>query len=143
MAKLRFTGVLLITGACLLGASLGTPGQGEPLVLIVTEYGEIELELHAERAPNTVANFLRYVDSEQYVGGRFHRSVRLDNQLRDDVPIEVIQGGRNPEFRGQGFAVFGRVVRGMDVVRRIHAAPTSEGERLSPPITILRIARLE
>lgn len=34
--------------------------------------------------------------------------------------------GRNPD--GQGYAVFGHVVRGMDVIRRINAAPASRGE---------------
>ncbi|ABC83369.1 peptidylprolyl isomerase [Anaeromyxobacter dehalogenans] len=43
-------------------------------------------------------------------------------------------GRRNPD--GQGFAAFGRVVRGMDVVRRIHRAP-AKGQALSPPVRIL------
>ena len=42
-------------------------------------------------------------------------------------------GRRNPD--GQGFAVFGRVVAGMDVVRRIHAAP-ADGQALTPPVAI-------
>jgi peptidyl-prolyl cis-trans isomerase A (cyclophilin A) len=49
---------------------------------------------------------------------------------------ELDEGGRrNPD--GQGFAAFGRVTRGMDVVRRIQAAP-SEGQTLTPPVRILR-----
>jgi peptidyl-prolyl cis-trans isomerase A (cyclophilin A) len=47
-------------------------------------------------------------------------------------------GQRNPD--GQGFAAFGRVVRGMDVVRAIQAAPAT-GQQLTPPIKILRIKR--
>jgi peptidyl-prolyl cis-trans isomerase A (cyclophilin A) len=43
-------------------------------------------------------------------------------------------GRRNPD--GQGFAVFGRVVKGMEVVRRIQAAP-AEGQTLAPPVAIL------
>lgn len=43
---------------------------------------------------------------------------------------------------GQGFAAFGRVVKGMDVVRRIHAQPV-KGQSLDPPITIARIYRLQ
>jgi peptidyl-prolyl cis-trans isomerase A (cyclophilin A) len=42
-------------------------------------------------------------------------------------------GKRNPD--GQGFAVFGRVLEGMDVVRRIHAAP-ADGQSLTPPVAI-------
>ena len=39
-----------------------------------------------------------YVSTKKmYDGGRFHRAVRLDNQVRKDVLIEVIQGGRDPE----------------------------------------------
>ncbi len=47
-------------------------------------------------------------------------------------------GARNPD--GQGFAAFGRVVRGMDVVRRIHLAPV-EAQRLTPPVKIHSIRR--
>ena len=48
-------------------------------------------------------------------------------------------GNRNPD--GQGFAAFGRVVRGMEIARRIQAAPSDSQQRLTPPIHILRIAR--
>ena len=130
-------------------------------------------------------------------GGRFHRTVRPDNQVTKPVRIAVIQGAadethaneffppiplertsvtglrhvdgalsmarsapdsatheffvcvgdqpaldfggaRNPD--GQGFAVFGRVVAGMEVVRRIQMAP-AQGERLAPPIRIVRVSR--
>jgi peptidyl-prolyl cis-trans isomerase A (cyclophilin A) len=43
-------------------------------------------------------------------------------------------GKRNPD--GQGFAAFGRVVKGMDVIRRIHAAP-ADGQTLAPPVRIV------
>lgn len=43
---------------------------------------------------------------------------------------------------GQGFAAFGRVVKGMDVVRRIQHQPV-KAQALDPPITINRIARLQ
>jgi peptidyl-prolyl cis-trans isomerase A (cyclophilin A) len=43
---------------------------------------------------------------------------------------------------GQGFAAFGRVVKGMDVVRRIQQQPV-KGQSLEPPITITRISRLQ
>jgi peptidyl-prolyl cis-trans isomerase A (cyclophilin A) len=48
-------------------------------------------------------------------------------------------GKRNPD--GQGFAVLGRVVSGMEVVRRIHAAP-ARGQSLEPPVKILGAARV-
>jgi peptidyl-prolyl cis-trans isomerase A (cyclophilin A) len=65
----------------------------------------------------------------------------------NDQPSLDFGGQRNPD--GQGFAAFGRVVSGMDVVRKIQAAPSSadrttntEAQRLTPPIKILKVARL-
>lgn len=164
----------------------------DPRVVIDTTAGEIEVELAAGKAPITVSNFLRYVQLNRYNQGRFHRTVRMDNQPVSPIKIEVIQAGpsagdkfapialertsatgikhrdgvismargapdsaqadfficlgdqpsldfggqRNPD--GQGFAAFGRVVRGADVVKKIHQSPY-ELQRLTPPITILRI----
>src|SRR5438309_7514804 len=67
-----------------------------PHVLIQTEKGDIEVELNAAQAPITVANFLRYVDGRFYDGGRFHRTVKRDNQPDNTVKIEVVQAGINP-----------------------------------------------
>lgn len=55
-----------------------------------------------------------------------------------DQPSLDHGGRRNPD--GQGFAAFGRVVAGMDVVRKIHAS-RAEGQVLTPSIRILRITR--
>jgi peptidyl-prolyl cis-trans isomerase A (cyclophilin A) len=64
----------------------------------------------------------------------------------NDQPSLDFGGARNPD--GQGFAAFGRVVQGMDVVRKIQHAPSSpdrttntEAQRLTPPIKILKVAR--
>jgi peptidyl-prolyl cis-trans isomerase A (cyclophilin A) len=48
-------------------------------------------------------------------------------------------GRRNPD--GQGFAAFGRVVRGLDVVRAIQQAP-AEGQKLLPAVLITRAFRV-
>lgn len=48
-------------------------------------------------------------------------------------------GKRNPD--GQGFAAFGVVVKGMDVVRKIQSAP-ADGQKLKPPIAIKRAVRI-
>jgi cyclophilin family peptidyl-prolyl cis-trans isomerase len=55
-----------------------------------------------------------------------------------DYPELDFGGKRNPD--GQGFAVFGRVVKGMDVVRKIHQLP-ADGQKLSPPVLIQRAIR--
>lgn len=57
-----------------------------------------------------------------------------------DQPELDFGGQRNPD--GQGFAVFGRVVRGMDVVRQIHQLP-ADGQTLAPPVPIQRVIRTE
>ena len=161
-------------------------------VVVATALGDIVIALDARHAPDTVANFLRYVRGKYYDGGSFHRSVTLQNQPGDAIKIEVIQadiaasrrgqefppiplertsvtglkhkagtvsmarggpdtatgsfficvtdqpeldfgGKRNPD--GQGFAAFGHVVSGMDVVRLIQQSPVHE-QRLTPPIEI-------
>ena len=56
-----------------------------------------------------------------------------------DQPQLDFGGKRNPD--GQGFAAFGRVVRGMDVVKKIQMAP-ADGETLSPMIKIIRVRRV-
>jgi peptidyl-prolyl cis-trans isomerase A (cyclophilin A) len=66
-------------------------------------------------------------------------SIMIGNQ-----PTLDFGGARNAD--GQGFAVFARVTAGMDVVRKIHAAPTGEAgaygtETLDPPIRVTRAFR--
>jgi peptidyl-prolyl cis-trans isomerase A (cyclophilin A) len=56
-----------------------------------------------------------------------------------DQPELDFGGKRNPD--GQGFAAFGEVVGGMDVVRKIQASPREE-QRLAPPIRILSARRV-
>lgn len=65
----------------------------------------------------------------------------------NDQPSLDFGGARNPD--GQGFAAFGRVVSGMDIVRKIQQAPSSsnrtsntEAQRLTPPIAVTKVARV-
>ena len=67
--------------------------------------------------------------------------------LRDEPGLDY-GGKRNPD--GQGFAVFGRVIGGMDVVRRIHGMPKDpgagepyvRGQLLVEPVIINRARRV-
>ena len=52
-----------------------------------------------------------------------------------DQPELDFGGKRNPD--GQGFAAFGKVVNGMDIVRKIHQSK-AQGQQLTPPIKILK-----
>lgn len=64
-----------------------------------------------------------------------------------ESPALDFGGARNPD--GQGFAVFGRVAAGMDVVDRIHDAPLARGgadaytagQQLAKPVRILAVVR--
>jgi peptidyl-prolyl cis-trans isomerase A (cyclophilin A) len=56
-----------------------------------------------------------------------------------DQPELDLGGKRNPD--GQGFAAFGQVVRGMDVVRKVQQAPAA-GQKLTPPVRIRQVRRV-
>jgi peptidyl-prolyl cis-trans isomerase A (cyclophilin A) len=191
---------ILLSLVLLLGATAPGSTQGVlPRVLVETALGAIEIEVDTARAPVSAGRFLKHVDAGLYNNGRFHRTVKMDNQPDNKVKIEVIQAGvdparekemgdpitlerttvtglkhtdgcvstprlqpdsarggfficindqpsldfggaRNPD--GQGFAAFGRVVRGMDVVRKIQQAPNKEAQVLTPPVMIKSIKRL-
>lgn len=166
------------------------------LVLIHTDLGDITVEVYPEKAPVTAANFLAHVENGDYTNSLFYRVVRMDNQPRSKVKIEVIQGGlfldeildtitpivhettlqtgilhtdgvismardepgsastefficignqpsldfggdRNPD--GQGFAAFGKVKRGMDIVRAIQQLP-DEDQYLKEKVRIRSIS---
>src|SRR5690242_5152140 len=78
-------------------------GPKNPKVLIKTSLGSIEVELDAKHAPETTANFLRYVDAGRYKGGRFHRTVTMQNQPDKKIKIEVIQGGVAKAFADKDY----------------------------------------
>lgn len=176
---------------------LNASGDKNPLLLIKTEIGNIEVEIFQSKAPISAGNFLKHVDHGVYKNSYFYRTVTPDNQPDNKIKIEVIQGGildkadkyppiihentketgilhrdgtisyarnepgtattefficigdqpdldyggrRNPDR--QGFAAFGRVIKGMDVVREIYERH-SEKQMLKPKIKIFNIERLK
>ena len=77
-----------------------------PLVKITTNYGDIVVELYPDKAPETVQNFLNYVDS--FINVADNKSLNFRDQ---SIP-------------GYGYCVFGKVVDGMDTVNKIKSVPT-------------------
>lgn len=140
-----------------------------PRVLLKTSMGDIELELNADKAPKSVANFLQYVESGHYDGTIFHRVIgnfmiqgggfdkdmrekptrapiqnEANNGLHNDIYTIAMARTSNPhsaaaqffintknnsflDYPGQdgwGYAVFGKVVKGTEVVDKIKQVPT-------------------
>ena len=62
-----------------------------PRVVIHTSLGSITLELFADKAPITTANFLKYVDRKLYDGATFYRASKPPGQTTNDYGS--IQGG--------------------------------------------------
>lgn len=87
MKKTAITLLLLVFTITQLSA------QKKEICVITTTLGDITLELYPKKAPITVANFLKYVDAHLYDNTTFFRSVTLNNQPKNEVKIEVIQGG--------------------------------------------------
>jgi peptidyl-prolyl cis-trans isomerase A (cyclophilin A) len=89
----------------------------------------------------TRATGLTHVDGAISMARNGPDSARSDFFLCiGDQPELDFAGRRNAD--GQGFAAFGRVVDGMDVVKRIQAETVRPGtETLDPPITILKAQR--
>jgi peptidyl-prolyl cis-trans isomerase A (cyclophilin A) len=83
---------------------------------------------------------LRHVDGALSMGRNDPNTARSSFFICvGDQPALDFGGHRNVD--GQGFGAFGRVVSGMDVVRRINAAPAN-GQTLVPPIRIDSIVRV-
>jgi cyclophilin family peptidyl-prolyl cis-trans isomerase len=171
------------------GAS-ATPAAA-PQVLVVTSMGNFTLELNAERAPLTVAHFLKYVDQGQYSGTIFHRIIANfviqgggfdSNYKLKPAPAKVVNESGNgltnqrgtvgmarsqdphgsdcqfyvnlydnealdPNKTRWGYAVFGKVVQGMEVVDRIGNAATGargpfKEDAPLKPVVIERIERV-
>ncbi|MGA0344048.1 MAG: peptidylprolyl isomerase [Arenicellales bacterium] len=142
------------------------------MVEMVTSKGVIQLELDAEKAPITVANFIEYVKSGHFEGTIFHRVIpgfviqgggmqsgmrekptnapiqnEADNGLKNLTGTICMARTNDPHSatsqffinlkdnsfldhtakdpQGWGYAVFGKVTEGMDVVEAIAAVRTA------------------
>jgi cyclophilin family peptidyl-prolyl cis-trans isomerase len=154
-----------------------TPAPGNPVATISTSFGDITIELFADRAPVSVENFVQYAREGFYTDTIFHRVKPgfmiqgggftpsfSEKPTRPPIQNEATNGLRNTrgtvamarmaalrsataqfyinvadnrrldhtgyspdEF---GYAVFGRVLSGMDVVDKIAAVPTHSTESM-------------
>jgi peptidyl-prolyl cis-trans isomerase B (cyclophilin B) len=177
------------------GESVSTkPASAKPVVLIETSEGNIRLELWPDKAPITVANFLRYVDEGFYNGTIFHRVIAefmiqgggFTMRMEEKKTHEPIRNEAGPFLRNlrgtvvmartphpqsatsqffinladnhslnhtgntaetYGYAVFGRVVEGIEVVDKIGRVPTTKVKRYEDvpiqPVVITRVSRVE
>ena len=155
----------LLAGTVLL--PLSAQGQDNPVVIMETNKGTIKIELWADKAPISAANFLRYTDAEFYDGLIFHRVIEgfmiqgggFNEDMVQQSPFESIKNEASAELptlamartnvidsatsqffinlvdneflnhkdetsRGFGYAVFGEVIEGMEVVDAIATVST-------------------
>jgi len=138
------------------------------MVVFETSHGDIEIELFEKEAPESVKNFLQYVDDGHYAGTIFHRVIAdfmiqgggmdagfSSKKTRAPIKNEAKNGLKNErstlamartndinsatsqffinlkdnDFLDNkpgsfGYAVFGRVTEGLDVVDKIAAVKT-------------------
>ncbi|ADH85665.1 peptidylprolyl isomerase [Desulfurivibrio alkaliphilus] len=185
--------LVLATIFCLLltaqGKAVAAPADPRPRVIMETTAGEITIELFAEEAPVTTANFLQYVRDGFYDGLIFHRVIpgfviqgggftpdMEQRPTRAAIKNEATNGlknlrgtlsmartgvvdsatsqffvnltdNANLDHRGTspnayGYAVFGKVVEGMEVVDQIAAQPTaSKGFFQDVPVQEIEIIK--
>src|SRR5215467_12119171 len=163
----------LVASALTAAAPTAVTAKGNPMVVISTSKGDIKVELYPDKAPETVKNFLAYVNAGYYDGTIFHRVIpgfmvqgggltadmkdkregqraaiknESANGLKNDVGTVAMARTSAPDSAtsqffinvndngflnkdkaqdGVGYAVFGKVVDGLDVVRKIEKVPTS------------------
>ena len=171
--------------ATLLLAGMAASAQ---TVKLSTTLGEIRIELDAEKAPKSTANFLQYVKAGHYDGTVFHRVIenfmvqgggfnaKLEQKpTRPPIPLESRNGLANVRGSiamartndpnsatsqffinvvdnpfldaensrdGNGYAVFAKVVSGMEIVDQIRVTPTeNKGMHQNLPIKPIIITK--
>ena len=153
-------------------------------VTLKTNKGEITIELFADKAPNTVANFKKLAESGFYDGVKFHRVIKGfmiqsgDPLTKDDSKADmwgtggpgykfadeihadnkndvgtIAMANAGPNTNGSQFfinvnpnnfldtkhTVFGKVIKGMDVVSEIEGVATNPSDRPLSPVVIEKI----
>lgn len=89
---LRRTLIALAAAAFATAAHAQSPATpANPRVVITTSVGAITVELYADKAPITAANFLKYVDRKLYDGATFYRASKPPGQAANDYG--TVQGG--------------------------------------------------
>ncbi|MFN3651103.1 MAG: peptidylprolyl isomerase [Armatimonadota bacterium] len=157
----------VLAAAVLAGDSeAGEAKKKNPLVVMETSLGEIQIELFQDKAPESAKNFLQYMKDGHYNGTIFHRVIpdfmiqgggftpdmdqkktrapiknEAGNGLKNErgtlamARTQVIDSAtsqffinvkdndflnhRDESAQGYGYAVFGKVTKGMDVVDKI------------------------
>jgi peptidyl-prolyl cis-trans isomerase B (cyclophilin B) len=165
--------------------------MSESRVKLHTNHGDITIELDAAKAPNSAANFLKYVKSGHYDGTVFHRVINgfmvqgggfapgmqqkpvgepidneADNGLTNDhytvamartndphsataqffinVADNEFLNHTSPTPRGWGYAVFGKVVEGKEIVDAIRSVKTGRsGQHQDVPVDDVVLERAE
>ena len=181
---IRFT-LVSIFSLLVSTVSLAADPAPNPRVEIKTSQGTMIVELYAEQAPKSVANFLQYTKDGFYAGTVFHRVIdnfmiqgggftekMLQKETRATIVNEATNGLKNelgtlamartsephsassqffinlkhneflnnPGRDGWGYAVFGKVVDGMDVVQKIAKVQTgNSGMYQNVPTTAVTI----
>src|ERR1019366_10324688 len=75
-SRMRKHFALALAGALLATATLkGEPAVNNPSVVMKTSLGSVTIELYPDKAPETVKNFLQYVNDKFYDGTIFHRVI--------------------------------------------------------------------
>ena len=156
-----------------------------------TSLGDVVIELYPEKAPKTVANFLKYVDDGFYSDTIFHRVIpgfmiqgggfeknMSQKKTREPIELESRNGLKNdrgtiamartsvpnsataqffintvnnnglnyPQPDGNGYAVFGKVIEGLDTVDKIAGVKTGRagmhGDVPVEPVIIESVERI-
>lgn len=87
----------VIAFTAVLGGGAAHAQTSNPRVDITTAMGAITVELAADKAPITTANFLKYVDRKLYDGATFYRASKPPGQAANDYG--TVQGGLRDDVK--------------------------------------------